>query len=225
MPADRWQLFAAAKRKLLDGTLDIDGGTWKMALITSATRVHANIGTGLYTDFSASEVANGNGYTTGGAAVTPNLATSAINSGIAGVSAITGGSGYSGGATVAFTGGGATTQATGTLYFVGGILIGVIINTPGVGYTSLPTITITPISGGTAASFTVFLGTTVAVALATPAVSWAASTFSAKYAVIYSTAGGNHALAFCDLEAAVAAGLSPSAATLTVTTAGLFDLL
>ena len=57
--------------------------------------------------------------------------------------------------------------------------------------------------------------------------SWASSTFSAKYGVIYdNTTANKNLLGFVDLETTVAAGLSPSNGTLTVTinASGLFTL-
>lgn len=57
--------------------------------------------------------------------------------------------------------------------------------------------------------------------------SWTASTFTAKYAVVYNdTATNKDLLGFVDLETTVGAGLSPSSGTLAVTinASGLFTL-
>ena len=68
-----------------------------------------------------------------------------------------GGSGYSSAPTVTFSGGGATTQATGIAMIANGMVTGVEITSSGTGYTSAPTVTF---SGGgytTAATATAVL--------------------------------------------------------------------
>ena len=70
-----------------------------------------------------------------------------------------GGTGYSGTPTVAFTGGGATTQATGNVVAVAGVVVAVNILTPGVGYTSAPTVTIS--GAGTGATAVAVLAPTL----------------------------------------------------------------
>lgn len=76
MAAGAWQVFRRAKTKLLNGTLDLDSGTWKMALTTSAqalTDDFAGSSTDCrYADLTA-EVASGGGYTTGGKTLTPTV--------------------------------------------------------------------------------------------------------------------------------------------------------
>ena len=72
------------------------------------------------------------------------------------VTIATGGSGYTSTPTVTFTGGGATTQATGVAIISGGIVTGVSITYNGIGYTSTPTVTFTG-GGGTAATATASL--------------------------------------------------------------------
>ena len=62
------------------------------------------------------------------------------------VSVVSGGSGYTG-VSLTVSGGGATTQATAQAVVDGGVITDVTILTPGVGYTSQPTITITSSSG------------------------------------------------------------------------------
>jgi hypothetical protein len=54
----------------LDGTFDIDSDTWKMALFTSTSNLGASTTT--YAGVT-NEVANANGYTTGGVSVTLSL--------------------------------------------------------------------------------------------------------------------------------------------------------
>jgi len=63
MAADAWKIYDSFKEKMADGTLDLDGDTFKCALFTSSlTPVQTD------DDYSAlsNEVANGNGYATGG---------------------------------------------------------------------------------------------------------------------------------------------------------------
>lgn len=71
MPAGNWTLTNEGRTKLLDGTFDIDSDSWKVALFLSTS----NIGPAS-TTYAAltNEHANANGYTTGGIAVTLNLA-------------------------------------------------------------------------------------------------------------------------------------------------------
>lgn len=68
MAAGNWIVYNSAKEYMMDGTMDLDGDTFKVALATSSytpALTHTQ-----YSDFSANEVANGNGYTTGGVTVT-----------------------------------------------------------------------------------------------------------------------------------------------------------
>lgn len=73
MAAGSWTVFNIAKEKLADGTFDLDTQTFKMALTTSSQALGATFaGTSTdcrYADLTA-EVANGNGYTTGGKTLT-----------------------------------------------------------------------------------------------------------------------------------------------------------
>lgn len=70
MAAGTFTVLNKAKKKLTDGTFDLDTHTWKVALCTSTfTPTAAFAGTSTdarYSDITG-EVANGNGYTTGGA--------------------------------------------------------------------------------------------------------------------------------------------------------------
>ena len=70
MAAGTWTFPFSARTDLLNGTFDIDSDTWKMALFQSTS----NIGSGSTTYAGlTNEVANGNGYTTGGIAITLTL--------------------------------------------------------------------------------------------------------------------------------------------------------
>ena len=77
-----------------------------------------------------------------------------------GVSIGAGGSGYSS-ATVTFSGGGATVQATGTVTLTGDAVSGISITSGGYGYTSAPTVTITGDGLGATATATVNLNWTI----------------------------------------------------------------
>jgi hypothetical protein len=69
MAGGTFTLFNLAKKKLSDGTFDLDTNVYKMALTTSAQSLTATfVGSSTdcrYADLT-NEVANGNGYTTGG---------------------------------------------------------------------------------------------------------------------------------------------------------------
>jgi hypothetical protein len=72
MAAGKWKLYDKAKLRLADGTFDMDNASLglTMALFLSTSNCNTlNVGTGVYGDLS-NEHANGNGYTTGGIALT-----------------------------------------------------------------------------------------------------------------------------------------------------------
>lgn len=71
MAAGKWKLYDKAKQYLADGTFDLDDTTnWKMALFLSTSNCDTLTNTNdVYGDLT-NEVANGLGYTTGGAAIT-----------------------------------------------------------------------------------------------------------------------------------------------------------
>ncbi|AVO21627.1 minor tail protein [Mycobacterium phage MooMoo] len=71
MAAGTWTLPNGARQNLLNGTFDIDSDSWKVALVTSSSNIGASTTTWAGV---TGEVANGNGYTTGGIAVTLTLA-------------------------------------------------------------------------------------------------------------------------------------------------------
>lgn len=74
MAAGTFTILNKAKQKLVDGTMDLDSHTFNAALATNAWSPSATyVGTSTnaqYSDVGAAEVANGNGYTTGGKALT-----------------------------------------------------------------------------------------------------------------------------------------------------------
>ena len=70
MAAGSWTLTNNTRTYLLDGTFDLNTDTFKIALFTSASNIGASSTT--YAGLT-NEVANGNGYTTGGNSVTGSL--------------------------------------------------------------------------------------------------------------------------------------------------------
>lgn len=70
MAAGNWTLTNAGRTSLLNGDFDIDSDTFKMALLTSSSNIGASSTT--YAGLTG-EVANGNGYVTGGLSVTLSL--------------------------------------------------------------------------------------------------------------------------------------------------------
>lgn len=74
MAAGSFTIFNVAKTKLVDGTFDLDGHTWKAALVTQTWTPSATYtGTSTsarYSDIGGAEVANGSGYTTTGVTLT-----------------------------------------------------------------------------------------------------------------------------------------------------------
>ncbi len=71
MAAGKWKVYDLAKTRMGDGTFDMDStSNWKMMLLTSSSNCDTlSVGTGVYGDLT-NEVANANGYTTGGVALT-----------------------------------------------------------------------------------------------------------------------------------------------------------
>lgn len=68
-PGD-WTFTNAALTSTLNGTFDYDSDSFKVALVTSSSNISTSSTTW---DAVTNEVANGNGYTTGGVAVTLSL--------------------------------------------------------------------------------------------------------------------------------------------------------
>ncbi|MGD9879033.1 MAG: hypothetical protein AB7E70_20950 [Hyphomicrobiaceae bacterium] len=73
MAADAWKMYDIARERMGDGTYDMDGDEFKMALFLStsdaATLTTANSDYGDLTN----EHANNNGYTTGGVSITGTI--------------------------------------------------------------------------------------------------------------------------------------------------------
>lgn len=67
MTAGTWTYPTAARKNVIDGTFDVDSDTWRVALVTASSNIGASTTTWAGV---TNEVANGNGYTTGGVAVT-----------------------------------------------------------------------------------------------------------------------------------------------------------
>lgn len=67
MAADKWKIYDEFIEKMADGTVDLDNDTLKMALFTSTSNA-ATLSTVGYAALT-NEVANANGYTTGGASL------------------------------------------------------------------------------------------------------------------------------------------------------------
>jgi len=79
MAADKWLIYNNAKEYIGDGTIDLDAGDAFFAVILLTSSYTPALTHDAYSDVSANEVANGNGYTTGG--VTPSSTTWTNSSG------------------------------------------------------------------------------------------------------------------------------------------------
>jgi len=69
MAAGKWKVYEAAKEYLGDGTIDLDSGTYKMALFLSTSNCDTLSGSDALADLT-NEVANAFGYLTGGVTLT-----------------------------------------------------------------------------------------------------------------------------------------------------------
>lgn len=69
MAAGKWKLYETAKEYIGDGTIDLDSATFKMALFTSSSNANTLSTNNELTDLT-NQVANANGYTTGGVTLT-----------------------------------------------------------------------------------------------------------------------------------------------------------
>ncbi|WP_134148851.1 hypothetical protein [Mycobacteroides salmoniphilum] len=67
MTAGTWTFPSGARTNLINGTFDIDSDTWRVGLVTSSSNVGSSTTTWAGV---TNEVAQANGYTTGGIAVT-----------------------------------------------------------------------------------------------------------------------------------------------------------
>ncbi len=84
-------------------------------------------------------------------APTTSVALVSTSSGVVSVSVTAGGSGYTSGATVSFTGGGGTGAAA-TATVVANIVTAITVTAAGTGYTSWPTVVVTPVGAGSGAT-------------------------------------------------------------------------
>jgi hypothetical protein len=69
MAATAWRKYESFPEFMGDNTIDMDGDTFKMALFSSTSNAATVTTNTAYTDLT-NEVANGNGYTTGGVTLT-----------------------------------------------------------------------------------------------------------------------------------------------------------
>jgi len=69
MAADAWKIYNGAKEYIGDGTIDLDAGDGFFAVILATSSYTPSLAHDAYSSVSAAEVANGNGYTTGGNAL------------------------------------------------------------------------------------------------------------------------------------------------------------
>lgn len=65
MAAGTFTILNTAKKKLVDGTFDLDTHTWKVALLTTAVSLSASTTVDTYAEITSQ--VTGTGYTTGGA--------------------------------------------------------------------------------------------------------------------------------------------------------------
>ena len=66
MAADNWKMYNKAKEFIGDGTIDLDAGDAYFSVVLLDSGHTPALTHSTYADISADEVANGNGYTTGG---------------------------------------------------------------------------------------------------------------------------------------------------------------
>lgn len=225
MAAGTPTIFIPAKSKLLKGGFNLSSDALKAALCTSVQALSAGFigasGDARYADLSA-EVANGNGYTTGGNA----LAGVVLSYYVVSATVVNAGTGGTAGAQTitGTTGTGTKFQASVTV--TAGAISAINSITVQGSYTVLPTNpTAEPVTGGALTGATVSLVMGIALTFTNP--SWAASTITAKYIVFYdNTATNKDLLAFADLETTQPTGVSTTNGTLTyqLNAAGLFQL-
>lgn len=77
MPAGNWRVYATAVEKVARNTLDLDGASFRIVLLTSAYTPNQNTHS-TWADLSAAE-ATGTGYTAGGLTITQVVARSGAN--------------------------------------------------------------------------------------------------------------------------------------------------
>lgn len=66
MAADAWKVYNKTKEWIGDGTIDLDAGDAYFSVILATSSYTPALTHSTYADVSTNEVANGNGYTTGG---------------------------------------------------------------------------------------------------------------------------------------------------------------
>lgn len=110
--AGTWTLVNSARQNLLNGTFDLDTDSFKVAIVTSSSNIGASSTTWAGV---TNEVANGNGYTTGGIAVTLTLSgTTSVTASFASNPVWT-------------ASGGSIVGRTAVLYEVGGNVLGYVL--------------------------------------------------------------------------------------------------
>ena len=77
MSASNWFLFGPAVEAIADGTIDLDNDTFRIALVTSSWTPDQSADD-TWSDLSANEVANGNGYATHGKVLTQGVSRSGL---------------------------------------------------------------------------------------------------------------------------------------------------
>lgn len=70
MAAGPWVFYESFLEYIADGTIDLDSGTFKMALFTSASNALSSVATSDALADLTNQVSGGNGYTTGGVTLT-----------------------------------------------------------------------------------------------------------------------------------------------------------
>jgi len=77
MAAGAWKVYGAAEESIHKGTLDLDSGAFRMTLVTSSYTPNQSTDS-TWSNASANEVANGNGYTTHGKLLTCTVTRSGL---------------------------------------------------------------------------------------------------------------------------------------------------
>lgn len=220
-------IFIPAKNKILKAGVNFTADALKVALFTSSLVLSQDFlgGSGdcRYADMSANEVANGNGYATGGVAVTG----ATIYNYVASATVAAAGTGGTNGAqTVTGTTGTGTKFQAGVTVTAAAISAVNSISTPGA-YTALPTAPgAEPVTGGglTGAQLNLTMGSFFDI----NDPQWTGASFTAKWAVLYdNTSANKDAICGWDLETTIPAGLTPIAGTLEAvinSSFGLFTL-
>lgn len=75
MPAGAWKVYGSAVEKIGRNTLDLDGATFRMVLLTSSYTPNQNTHS-TFADISAAQVAAGGGYSSNGKLITQSVSRS-----------------------------------------------------------------------------------------------------------------------------------------------------